>query len=374
MPKLPARLRPLLLLLAALAAPAAQAKDIVIAQIAPLSGPQAVTGKAIAAGARLYINHINAQGGINGSPIRLVRKDDGQKPEETLRLVKESLKEEEPPVAFLGTVGTNNVEALVKDGILARSNVPLVGAVSGASSVIGAPGVFVVKAGYRDEVERLFAHLSQLGQKQVGLVFQDDALGADVIVGAEVAAARNGISLVTQAGYERNTTKVEAAVNAVLKANPQAVFLGATTAAAIEFVRQYRQKGGLATLYGLSIIDTQQLLDKLGPGLARGYAFSVVVPLEQQNTLSLNREYSRLKAAANDPELSARSMEGFIAAKVLVSALRQGGGNGPAVLKALQAMRKVDLGGYAIDFSQRNRPGSTRVDFAMIGEGGKVFQ
>lgn len=369
------RLLRLLPLFALLTAPlAAQAKDIVIAQIAPLSGPQAVTGKAIAAGARLYINHINAQGGINGSPIRLVRKDDGQKPEETLRLVKESLKEEEPPVAFLGTVGTNNVEALVKDGILARSNVPLVGAVSGASSVIGAPGVFVVKAGYRDEVERLFAHLSQLGQKQVGLVFQDDALGADVIAGAEVAAARNGISLVAQAGYERNTTKVEAAVNAVLKANPQAVFLGATTAAAIEFVRQYRQKGGLATLYGLSIIDTQQLLDKLGPGLARGYAFSVVVPLEQQNTLSLNREYSRLKAAANDPELSARSMEGFIAAKVLVSALRQGGGNGPAVLKALQAMRKVDLGGYAIDVSQRNRPGSTRVDFAMIGEGGRVFQ
>ncbi|HJV93212.1 MAG TPA: ABC transporter substrate-binding protein [Azonexus sp.] len=363
----------LLSLCALLALPGmAAAKELVVVQVAPLSGPQAVTGKAIGAGAKLYFDHVNAQGGINGMQIRLTSRDDMQKPEETVRLVKESLRNDEP-VAFIGTVGTNNVEALIRDGSLGRSGTPLIGAVSGASSLIGAPGVFVVKASYRDETEALFARLAPLGQKKVGVVFQDDALGKDVLAGVDAAAGKHGVELVARAGYERNTTKIETAVDAMLKANPQAILLGATTAAAIEFVRLYRQRGGLSTLYGLSIIDTQQLLAKVGAGTARGYAFSVVVPQEMQ-TLPLNREYSKLKAAANNPELSARSIEGYIAARVLVSALRQGATSGPAVNKAVSGMRKLDLGGYLLDFSSLQRTGSNYVDFAMFGEGGRVYQ
>lgn len=351
----------------------AAAKDLVVVQVAPLSGPQGVTGKAIAAGAKLYFDHINAQGGIGGSPIRLVSRDDENKPEETVRLVKESLSSDQP-LAFLGSVGTNNVEALIRDGSLARSGTPLVGPLSGATSMIGAPAVYVVKATYRDEVEYIFRQLGQVGQTKVGLVYQDDSLGKEIVGGAESAAPKNALQLVARAGYERNTTKVEAAVDAMIKAAPQSVLLGATTAAAIEFVRQYRQRGGMATIYGLSIIDTQQLLAKLGPGLARGYAFSLVIPLESKTTLPLNREYSRLKEAAKDGNLTARSIEGFIAAKVLVNALKQGATSSPAVLKALSGTSKLDLGGYTIDFTSNKRTGSTFVDFAMIGDNGRIYQ
>lgn len=355
----------------AFAALPAQAKEIVVGQVAPFSGSQAVTGKAIHAGAKLYIDHVNGQGGINGQQIRLVTRDDAQKPQETVRLVK-SLVQEEAPVALLGTVGTDNVKALIDDGVLVRSSLPLVGAVSGASAVIGAPAVFVVKASYHDEVSRLFEKLSNLTITRVGLVYQDDALGQDVLAGADKAAANRGIQLLAKVGYPRNTTEVSTAVIEMLKAEPQAIFLGATTAAAIEFVRQYRARGGLATIYGLSIIDTQQLLTQLGPETARGFAFSVVLPLESQHTLAVNREYLKLKAGAQNPDLSARSIEGFIAAKALVTALRQNSSAGNP-LRALQSMRSQDLGGYMLDFGTPGRPGSALVDFAMIGSGGRII-
>ena len=225
-----------------------------------------MTGKAVQAGAKLYFDHINAQGGVGGNQIRLLSRDDENKPEETVRLVKESLANEQP-VAFLGSVGTNNIEALIRDGSLARANTPLIGPLSGASSMIGAPATYVVKATYRDEVESLFKQLGQTGQSKVGLVYQDDGMGKDVLNSADNASSKYSIQLVARAGYERNTLKVENAVDSMIKAAPQSIFLGATTAAAIEFVRQYRQKGGVATIYGLSIIDTQQLLAKLGPAL-----------------------------------------------------------------------------------------------------------
>jgi branched-chain amino acid transport system substrate-binding protein len=363
------------LLASASAQVAAQGRDIVVGQVAPFSGAQAVTGRAIHAGARLYIDHINAQGGIRGNRIRLVTRDDAQVAERTVALVGELVRSE-APVALIGTVGTTNVEALIADGVLPRSGVPLVGAVSGASSAIAGANVFVIKASYHEEVNRLFTNLAGLGINRVGLVYQDDALGQDVITGAEQAAARHGIELIARAGYARNTVEVQPAVAAMVQARPQVVFLGATTAAAIEFVRAYRAQGGSATLYGLSIIDTRQLLAQLGPDGARGFAFSVVLPLATQRTIAVNLEYLRLREQSQDPELSARSIEGFIAAKALVHALQQAAASGAvtpaAVVKGLQSMRGVDLGGYAVDFGRKGRAGSNYVDFAMLGDGGRV--
>lgn len=354
---------------------AAQGREIVVGQVAPFSGPQAVTGRAIHAGVKLYLDHVNAQGGVRGAKIRLLTRDDAQQAAQTVALTRELIASESP-VALIGTVGTANVEALIADGVLQSSGVPLVGAVSGASSAIAGNKVFVIKASYHEEVNRLFTNLAGLGIKRVGLVYQDDALGQDVIAGADAAARRHGIELIARAGYPRNTVEVGEAVAAMVKAEPQVVFLGATTAAAIEFVRQYREGGGLATLYGMSIIDTRQLLAKLGPEGARGFAFSVVLPLETQRTIAVNLEYLRLRDQSKDADLSARSIEGFIAAKALVHALQSAAAGGAptpaAVVKSLQAMRKVDLGGYALDFGQQGRSGSSYVDFAMLGDGGRV--
>ena len=90
-PRSPAALR--LIRLAAVAALAtlgfAARADIVIGQVAPFSGTQAVSGQAIHAGAKLYIDSVNAAGGVRGQKLKLVTRDDAQKPEDTVRLVKE---------------------------------------------------------------------------------------------------------------------------------------------------------------------------------------------------------------------------------------------------------------------------------------------
>ncbi|KQW00223.1 ABC transporter substrate-binding protein [Rhizobacter sp. Root1221] len=350
----------------------ASGEPIVIGQVAPMTGPQGVTGRAMNAGAKLYFDSINAKGGVRGRPITLVTRDDAQNPVETVRLTKELIASS-APVAMISTVGTANLEALVKDGILAQRKVSMVGAVSGAASVAQADGMHVVKASYHDEVARLFTQLNQLGIKNVGLVYQDDGLGKDVLKGAEEAARKTGIELTAKTAYARNTIAVETSVSDMLKAKPQVVLLGATTAAAVEFVKQYNTAGGTATLYGMSIIDTEALLKALGPKGARGYAFSVVLPLAQETNRPVVREYLALRQASKDPNLSARSIEGYIAAKALVKAL-EGISNPTAatVTSALDSARSIDVGGYVLDFTQKNRTGSQYVDFAMFGADGKI--
>ena len=368
--------RQVLAALALLCAPlvALAAEPIVVGQVAPFSGPQAVTGQAIHAGAKLYFDSVNAHGGVRGRQIKLVTRDDVQKADDTVRLTKELIAAESP-LAMIGTVGTTNLEALAKDGVLAKQRVSMVGAISGAASVAKADGMHVVKASYHDEVGRLFSQISLLGVKRVALLYQDDGLGRDVLAGAEAAAPRYDITLLARSGYPRNTTSVEKSVAEIVKAQPQVVFLGATTAAAIEFVKQYAAAGGTGTLYGMSIIDTEALLKALGPQRSRGYAFSVVLPLAKQTQRAVVREYLQLRQASNDANLSARSIEGYIAAKALVKVLETTPNLTPAgVSAALEQAKAVDVGGYLLDFTGKDHTGSSYVDFAMFGADGKVVQ
>jgi len=358
------------LLLAALSARA----DIVIGQVTPLTGPQGVTGRAIHAGVKLYFDSVNAGGGVRGQRIKLVVRDDVQKPEETVRLVKDLIGSQ-APIALLGTVGTSNLEALANDGILARSGVTMVGAISGADSVTQADGMLVVKARYRDEVDRLFATFAHLGIQRIGLVYQDDGLGKDVLAGATDAAKRRGVTLVGSVAYARNTTDTSVAASKMEELAPQAIFLGATTTAAIDFVTRYRSGHGAAMLYGMSIIDPDLLLKKVGVGPARGYAFTTVLPLPTETNRAVVREYLKLCAASPDPDLSARSLEGFIAAKALVWGVRHATQLTPeAVADTLTRYGSFDVGDFILNFSERGKPGSRYVDFAMIGSEGRFVR
>jgi ABC-type branched-subunit amino acid transport system substrate-binding protein len=203
-------------------------------------------------------------------------------------------------------------------------------------------------------------------------VYQDDGFGRDILAGAELAAPKVGITLVAKAPYERNTTKVEAAVQAVLKSDPQVVYLGAVTSAAVEFIKQYRRAGGSAQIYGVSVIDVEAMKRNLPNDLLEGYGLGVLWPLTTTRSVAMIREYQQLAAAAKDPDLAERSMEGYIAAKVLVYGLRRTHASPAALAKVVRGMKDVDLGDFYVDFTHADRTGSQFVDFAIVDRAGKI--
>ncbi len=347
--------------------------DLVVGQVAPFTGPQGVSGLSISAGVKLYFDSVNARGGVRGHRLKLVTMDDEQKPAATVKLTRELIAAE-APVSMICTVATGNLEALATDGVLKQSETPMVGAVSGAASVIANPKMFVIKASYHDEVDRLFKQIASFGQTRVAVLYQEDNFGQDVLAGAAASAKKYGIELIARAGYPRNSIAVDKAVAELSKADPQVILVGGVTSAAIEFVKQYRAAKGTATLYGLSFVDSDAMLNKLGPDLVRGYAFSVVLPLQQQSQRSVVREYMQLRAASHDPNLSARSIEGFIAAKTLVKVLDGIPNPTPQTVSEALAHARFDLGDYPVDFTQRGQPGSSYVDFAMFGSNGRIVQ
>ncbi|MDD2176499.1 ABC transporter substrate-binding protein [Acidovorax sp. D2M1] len=64
-------------------------KEIVVAQVAPFSGPVSFYARETQLGAAAYFSAVNAKGGVRGAKIRFVTRDDGLDPTKTVALFRE---------------------------------------------------------------------------------------------------------------------------------------------------------------------------------------------------------------------------------------------------------------------------------------------
>ncbi|EER58257.1 Extracellular ligand-binding receptor [Acidovorax delafieldii 2AN] len=359
-------------------APAARADEIVIAQVAPLSGVLATTGAQMVLGGKIYFDWVNERGGIHGATLRQEVADDGYRVDDTVRLTREMLARPEV-VALYGFAGTANITQLLADGVLAQGGAALVAPYTGGESLRSPfnPWIFHVRAGYVDETEHMVQQLTTLGMKRVGVMYQDDGFGKAGLAGVEVALAKRDLKLAVSAGYERNTDKVDDAVKAIKASDAQAVIMIAVNKPAAAFIQRYREQGGGAQLYNISVVDPTELVKLAGLKNAHGLGISQVVPYPYRPSLPVVREYQALlKKYAPDAEVTYTSFEQFLGAKVLVEALRRAG---PAptrakVVKALESMQSYDLGGITLGYSPTNRVGSRYVEVTVIGANGRLMK
>jgi branched-chain amino acid transport system substrate-binding protein len=364
------------LLLMALAALARA--EVVIGQVAPLSGVLASTGQQMVLGGKVCFDAVNAQGGVHGQRIRTVVVDDGYRVDETLRLTRELVADPQV-VALFGFAGTANVSRLLQDKVLESGGIALVAPYTGGEPLRTPfnPWIFHVRAGYADEAEHMVKQLTTQGIQRVAVLYQNDAFGKAGLEGVEAAMNRRHRKIVAAAPYERNTDEVKAAVTNILKADAQAVIMIAVNKPAAAFVRQYREAGGGGQLFNISVVDPAELVKLAGVHSAKGLGITQVVPYPYQERLPIVREFHRLmKQYAPNAEVNYTNFEEFLGARVLVEALRRAGPNPTrgSVIKALESLNPLDLGGVSVAFSKDHRVGSRFVEVTVISSTGKLLK
>ena len=366
------------LLAFAWAAPAATAQEVVIGQVAPLSGVLASTGRQMVIGGQIYFDAINAQGGIHGAKIRHEVVDDGYKVADTVRLTREMLARPEV-VAVFGFAGTANVTQLLTDGVLEAGGAALVAPYTGGESLRNPfnPWIFHVRAGYADEAEHMVQQLTTLGMNRIAVMYQDDGFGKAGLLGVTNALAKRNLTLAVAAGYERNTDKVEDAVKKIKASDPQAIIMVSVNKSTAAFMKLYRESGGGAQMYNISVVDPAELVKLAGLKNAHGLGISQVVPYPYMPNMPVVREYQALlKKYAPKELVNYTSFEEFVGAKVLVEALRRAGPNPTRakVVKALESMGNFDTGGITVSYSPGNRIGSRYVEVTVISSTGKLLK
>jgi ABC-type branched-subunit amino acid transport system substrate-binding protein len=357
---------------------AASALEVTVGQVAPLSGVLASTGEQMVLGGRIYFDWVNDQGGVHGARIRQLVADDGYKVDDTVRLTREMLERPEV-VALYGFAGTANVAKLLSDGVLEQGGAALVAPYTGGEPLRSpfSPWIFHVRAGYADEAEHMVQQVTTLGMRRIAVMHQDDAFGKAGLAGVEAALAKRGLAVSVAAGYERNTDKVEDAVRKIKASDAQAVIMISINKPTAAFIKRYRESGGGAQLYNISVVDPVELVKLAGLKNAHGLGISQVVPFPYLPSLPVIREYQALlKKYAPGQHVNYTSFEEFLGAKVLVEALRRAGPNPTRakVVKSLESMGSYDLGGVTVNYSSANRVGSRYVEVTVIGGSGKLLR
>ena len=355
------------------------ASEIVVGQVAPLTGLLAPTGNHIRAGAQIYFDAVNASGGINGQKIKLVSKDDGYKVPDTIKQAK-ALIEETQPVALFGFVGTGNVEAVLKEKILDDNGIPLVMIRTGASSLAksGNPWMFITRASYAGEIGKIFQLYSATGYKNYGIFYQDDPFGQDGLASAEALAEKHGCKIVAKGSYEKNTTNVASAVKTIAAAAPHLVIMVSNTAASAAFIKQAKDAGLRTQFVAISTTDATQLVEAIGAPTAAGVAITQVVPHPDNRTVPLSKEFKEnfTKYKPEGVVYNHVLLEGYVGAKVLVEGLRRAGPGATRkkLREALEQIKNYDLGDLLISYSPTNRAGTSFADINIISGNGVLLK
>ena len=344
------------------------ANTIIIGQSAAQSGPAQELGREMKSGAEAYFDAINKAGGVNGRKIKLVSLDDGYEPDKAAANTRKLINEEKV-LALFGYVGTPTSNAALP--IFTEAKVPFVGAFTGAQSLREPFNryIFNVRASYFDETEEIVGHLVRQGIKKIAVFYQNDAYGKAGLAGVERAMKTRMLDIVVTATVERNSVDVAAAVATLSKSNTNAVIMISAYKSCAAFIKAMKLAGGLQQFWNVSFVGSKALSKELGDG-GRGVQISQVMPFPWAASVPIVHEYQNHIGGAEN--YSFTSLEGYVAAKVLVEGLKRAGKNPTreSLVDGLSSMGKFDLGGFTVNYSPANHNGSTFVDLTIISKGG----
>jgi ABC-type branched-subunit amino acid transport system substrate-binding protein len=167
---------------------------------------------------------------------------------------------------------------------------------------------------------------------------------------------------------------VAAAVKTLVAAQPDAIVQIGAYKACAAFIRAAKAAGYGGTFYNVSFVGTQALADELGKEGA-GVVVSQVMPSPYNAARPIAREFvDAVKKAGGEYSANFSSMEGYLAAKVIVEGLRRG----PAkptregLVAGLEALGTQAFGGFNVTFSPTDHVASSFVELSMLTGDGRV--
>ena len=351
---------------------AQSANKIILGQSAAFTGSAAQLGIQFNAGAKLFFDQLNAQGGVGGRSIEIKQLDDGYEPdrcaENTNKLIAEDV------FALFGYIGTPTSLAALP--LVNKAQIPFIAPFTGAMALREPFNklAFHLRASYNDETALIVKQLTNLGLKKIAVFYQNDAYGKAGLDGVTLALAAQNLKPVAVATVERNSQEVAAAVAKINAAGPDAVVQISAYKSCAAYIRAARKAGYGGTFYNVSFVGTQALADDLGKEGA-GVVVSQVMPSPYNTSKAITRELlDAISKGGSKVQANFSSMEGFLAAKVLTEGLRRNGTRATreGLISGLEAMGSQNVGGFAVSFSPNDHVASSFAELSMLTGDGRV--
>ncbi|MBC3935185.1 ABC transporter substrate-binding protein [Undibacterium sp. CY7W] len=356
----------ILLPYSALAEDGVSDSQILLGQTVGVTGQIAGPVKEMMAGANAYLAKTNAGGGVHGRKIELITLDDQFDPVLAGKNAEQLIRKERV-FALFQSRGTPHTQAILP--LLAEHKIPLVAPSTGAA-IFHQPVnryLFNVRAMYQTEVKKAVEHFSMTGLKEIALAHVDDTFGKDGLAGFQEIMQKQGLKPSAVLSYDRAKPDVPKVIQALQGANAKALVVIGSTVTTAEIINGLRKSGNAMQIMTLSNNASQSFIDSLGNN-APGIMVSQIMPAPFSITTSLGQEFKQAAKEYKLPE-SYAAMEGYVSAKLMVEGLRRAGRGltRDGLVRALEGIKKHDLGGILIQYSDKDHTGSEFVELTLIG-------
>jgi branched-chain amino acid transport system substrate-binding protein len=293
-------------LLMALFAGAAQAQEpIKIGFSDSLTGGLASSGKAHLLSKQIWVEEINAKGGLLGRPVKLVYYDD-QTNVATVPGIYAKLIDIDKVDLLMGAA-TNLIVAAMPQ-IMERKRLVMVLLALGSNAEFKYPRYFQSAPFGPDPKGVLSNAFFEVAKslnpapKTVALVGADAEFSNNVLVGARENAKRAGLQIVYDRNYPPSTVDYTPVVRAVQAASPDVVLLASYPPDSVGMVRAATEVGLKAQLFGGAMVGMQyaSLITQLSEKLNRVVNYHFFVPSPKMNFPGIEAFLAKYQARAKD--------------------------------------------------------------------------
>jgi branched-chain amino acid transport system substrate-binding protein len=242
----------------------AASAQIKIGAVLSVTGPASFLGDPEKKTLEIYVDEINAKGGVNGQKLQLIVYDDAGNANNA-RTFATRLVEEDKIVAMVGGSTTGSTLAMMP--VFEEAGIPFI-SLAGAVQIIQPVRKWVFKTPHTDTMacEKIFADLKQRNLTNVALISGTGGFGKSMSAECHKVASAAGIKIVTEETYGpsdsdmtpqltkiHNTAGVQAVINPGFGQGPAIV------------TRNYRQLGIKLPLYESHGVASKEYIKLAGP-------------------------------------------------------------------------------------------------------------
>ncbi len=364
--------------------PPPEQEEIAFGISAAFEGPSRELGRNVEVGIRTYFQHVNEEGGVRGRKLKLVPLDDRYEPDLALANMRK-FHEEHRVIGVIGNVGTPTAEVTMPYAI--EKKMLFFGAFTGAQLLRSEPParyVFNYRASYEQETAVIVDYLRKkrrLRPEQIAVFAQDDAYGEAGFRGVakRLRDVRDETEIVRVA-HKRNSSDVRQAVETILR-HPEvrAVVMVSVYRPAAEFIFHLKNQRPDLIFANVSFVDSEALAEELkdkdrSGKYVEGVLITQVVPLPNSPATAIAEYRQRLKAYYPQASPNFVSLEGYIAARILVEGLRRTEGEitTEAVVDKLETIAHLELGiGTPLGFGPDRHQASNKVWGTVLDKAGQ---
>jgi len=238
--RLGAAMVPALFFVGLLAGTAQAADPIKVGSFLAVTGGASFLGDPEKKTLEMYVDAINADGGINGQPVELVLYDSGTSAKQALTFVKRLIEQDEVDVIVGGTT-TGETMAVIKE--VEKAGVPFI-SLAGAGVIIDPVKKWVFKTPHTDRlaVKKIFDDMKANGLTKVGLLSGSGGFDKSCHKNALELAPEMGMTIVADESHGKGDTDMTPQLTKIKNTDGIQAFLycgfGAPTSIVAKNVKQ----------------------------------------------------------------------------------------------------------------------------------------